>query len=53
MAGGKEASSPMALIGSTSEENIFEDTVPSAPGELHKRLVSADSVRLCHFSVEN
>lgn len=43
----------MALIGSTSEENIFEDTVPSAPGELHKRLLSADSVRLCHFSVEN
>lgn len=53
MAGGKEASSPIALIESTSEESIFEDTVPPAPGELHKRLLSVDSVGLCHFSVKN
>lgn len=53
MVGGKEASIPIALIGSTSKESIFEDTVPSAPGELHKRLVSVDSVGLCHLSVEN
>lgn len=53
MAGGKGASSPIALIGSTSEENIFEDIVPSAPGELHKRLLSVDSVGLCHFCVQN
>lgn len=53
MAGGKGASSPIALIGSTSEDNIFEDTVPSVLGELHKRLLSVDSVVLCYFCLKN